>query len=101
MLLCPTLCDLMDCSRPGSSGHGIFQARTLEWVAISSPGHLPDPGIKRLSLVFPALAGRFLLMHHLEKTRYRWFIWEVISGSIRKKMEKVDKREKNQEKPLC
>ena len=32
---CPTLCDPMDCSMPGSSVHGIFQARILEWVAIS------------------------------------------------------------------
>ena len=32
---CPTLSDLMDCSLPGSSVHGIFQARVLEWVAIS------------------------------------------------------------------
>ena len=29
---CPTLCDPMDCSLPGSSIHGIFQARILEWV---------------------------------------------------------------------
>ena len=33
--LCPTLCNPMDCSPPGSSVHGIFQARVLEWVAIS------------------------------------------------------------------
>ena len=33
---CPTLCDPIDGSPPGSSVHGIFQARTLEWVAISS-----------------------------------------------------------------
>ena len=33
--LCLTLCDPMDCSPTGSSVHGIFQARTLEWVAIS------------------------------------------------------------------
>ena len=33
--LCPTLCYPMDCSLPGSSVHGIFQARVLEWVAIS------------------------------------------------------------------
>ena len=33
--LYPTLCDHMDCSLPGSSIHGIFQARVLEWVAIS------------------------------------------------------------------
>ena len=32
--LCLTLCDLMDCSLPGSSVHGILQARILEWVAI-------------------------------------------------------------------
>ena len=32
---CPTLCDPMDCSPPGSSVHGIFQVRILEWVAIS------------------------------------------------------------------
>ena len=32
---CPTLCDPMDYSLPGSSLHGIFQARVLEWVAIS------------------------------------------------------------------
>ena len=35
MKLCLTLCDPMGCSLPGSSVHGIFQARVLEWVAIS------------------------------------------------------------------
>ena len=35
--LCPTLCDLMDCNLPGSSLHGILQARVLEWVAINLP----------------------------------------------------------------
>ena len=33
--LCPTLCDPTDCSLPGSSIHGIFQAGVLEWAAIS------------------------------------------------------------------
>ena len=33
---CPTLTDPMDCSPPGSSVHGIFQARVLEWGAIAS-----------------------------------------------------------------
>ena len=32
---CPTLSDPMDCSLPGSSVHGVFQARVLEWVAIA------------------------------------------------------------------
>ena len=33
--LCPTLCDPIDCSLPGSSARGILQARVLEWVAVS------------------------------------------------------------------
>ena len=35
---CPTLSDPMDCSIPGSSIHGIFQARVLEWIAIAFSG---------------------------------------------------------------
>ena len=41
---CPTLCDPMDCNLPGSSIHGIFQARALEWLPLPSPGYLPNPG---------------------------------------------------------
>ena len=41
---CPTLSDLMDCSPPGSSVHGIFQARVMEWVSIAfSNSFLEDP----------------------------------------------------------
>ena len=47
----------MDCSPPGSSVHGILQARKLEWVPFPLPGHLPTPGIEPGS---PALAGGFL-----------------------------------------
>ena len=43
---CPTLCNPMDCSLPGFSIHGIFQARILDWVPFPSPGDLPDPGIE-------------------------------------------------------
>ena len=38
--LCPTRSDPMDCSPPGSSVHGIFQARVLEWGAIAFSGHM-------------------------------------------------------------
>ena len=55
----PTLCDPMDCRPPGSSVHEIPQARILEWVAITSPGDLPDPGIKLVSLASLALASEF------------------------------------------
>ena len=49
----------MDCSSPGSSVHGISQARILEWVAISFSRELSDPGIQCIS---PALAGGFFLL---------------------------------------
>ena len=51
---CPTLCDPMDCSPPGSSGHGILQARIQEWVAIpfSNPGMEPkSPTLQADSLL--------------------------------------------------
>ena len=65
--LCPTLCDPMNCSLPGSSVHGILQVRILDWekkkkkeywIGLPSPPprDLPDPGIEPLS---PALAGGF------------------------------------------
>ena len=54
------LCDPMDCSSPGSSVHGILQARILEWFAISTSGDFLDPGIKPASPAPPALAGGFL-----------------------------------------
>ena len=40
--LCPTLRDPMDCSPPGSSIHGIFQARVLEWDAIAFSAYYVD-----------------------------------------------------------
>ena len=53
---CPTLRDPMNCSPPGSSVRGIFQARIQERVACPSPGDFPNPGIEPAS---PALACRF------------------------------------------
>ena len=53
---CPTLFNPTDCSLPASSVHGIFQGRILQWVAISSPGDLPYPGIEP---TFPVPAGGF------------------------------------------
>ena len=46
--------DLLDCSPPGSTIHGIFQARILSRLPSPSPGDLPDPGIKPMP---PKLAG--------------------------------------------
>ena len=52
---CPALCNPMDCSLPGSSVHGIFQTRILEWVAISSRGS----SLPRGQTVSPALTSGF------------------------------------------
>ena len=75
---CPTLSNLMDYSLPGSSVHGIFQARVLEWGAIafskclSSPAHFPESQTQTLN---PQL---HLLIHvssnHL--IAKSWLIWK-------------------------
>ena len=49
----------MECSLPGSSVHGISQARILEWVVISFSRESSHPGIEPISLMFPVLEGRF------------------------------------------
>ena len=58
-LSCDQLCDSLDCSPPASSIHGILQVRILEWVAMPFSRDLPNPGIKPVTFMSPALAGRF------------------------------------------
>ena len=53
--LCPTLCNPLDWSPPGSSIHGIFQARIQNGLPFPPPGDLPDPGIKPTSPLSAAL----------------------------------------------
>ena len=60
--LCPTLCDLMDCSPPGSSVHGILQVRVPVWLLCPPPGHLPDPEMETVSLMPPALTDRLFIL---------------------------------------
>ena len=49
----------MDYSLPGSSVHGIFQARRLDGLPFPSPGDLLDPGIQPTSPLSPVLGSRF------------------------------------------
>ena len=64
---CPTLCDPLDCSPPGSSVHGILQARILEWVVTSSSRGSSQPRDQtHVSCV--ACIGRWMLYH--------WATWE-------------------------
>ena len=65
--LCPTLCDPLDYSLPGSSVHGILQARILEWVAVpSSRGSSQFRDRTRIFCGF-YIAGRFLTVEPLGK----------------------------------
>ena len=103
---CPTVCDPMDCSPPGSPVRGILQARILEWVAISfsecytgftlrsyshpmeilkySPRFLQIPGslhsLRRTLLLFPVLSELFHSLMpriHLLLSSLQWSIHEI------------------------
>ena len=67
-----TLFDPMDCSLPVSSIHGIFPARILEWVAISSSSGSSQPRIKPPSSESPARASGFFFFFF-----YHWASWEA------------------------
>ena len=54
----------MDCSPPGSSVHGIAQARILEWVGLLFQGILPDPGMEPVATKAPALQADSLSLNH-------------------------------------
>ena len=60
--LCPTLCDPMDCNLPGSSVHGILQAKILEWIAISSPRGSSLPR-DRICISYISCVCRWILYH--------------------------------------
>ena len=64
---------------PGSSVHGISQARILEWLAISSCGDLPSPGIKPASL---ALANRFFTTAPCGRPCVYWFPVKTVGFSL-------------------
>ena len=73
--LCPALCDLVDCSSPGSSVHEILQARILEWVAMRTSRASSRP---RDWTHISCIAGRFF-NHHWAN----WEVWKCKIGSIR------------------
>ena len=68
--LCPTLCDPMECSLPGFSVHGIFQARILEWAATSSSRGSSWPRDRAL-VSCVSFIGRRVLYHHAHTYKFR------------------------------
>ena len=67
---CLTLCNPMNCSLPGSSVHGIFRARILEWVAISFSRGSSQP--RDRTLVFHIVGRRFTIWATKEAPRVKW-----------------------------
>ena len=59
---CLTLCDPMDCTLPGSSVHGILQARILEWVLMPSSNGSSQPG-NQTRVSYVSCTGRRVLYH--------------------------------------
>ena len=66
-VLSPTLCNLMDCSLPGSSVHELSQQEYWSGLPLPTAGNLPNPGIEPVS---PELAGGFFTTEALEKPVY-------------------------------
>ena len=60
--LCPTLCNPLECSPPGSSVQGILQVRTLEWVAMPSSREPPSPR-DRTHISWVSRTGRWVFRH--------------------------------------
>ena len=77
---CLTPFDPMDCSLPGSSVHGNLQTRVLEWIAISYPGDLPNPGIESVCLMSLALAGGSFTMNTPWEVNYMLTLKIVAEG---------------------
>ena len=69
---CPTLCHPMDCSPPGSSLHGILQARILEWVAIPFSSRSSQP--RDPTQVSHTASGFFTISKKLPKVPSWWVI---------------------------
>ena len=69
---CLTLCDPMDCCPPGSSDHGLFQARIFEWFAISYSRGSSQPRNQTHISYISCIVGRVV---------YHWAIWEAHTES--------------------
>ena len=81
---CPAFSDPMGCSPPGSSVHGILQARILEWLPWLPPGDPPDPGFKPMFPAAPDLqVGSLPLCHWGSQVRIM-----LIKVWLNKKLEK-------------
>ena len=90
---CPTLCDPLDCNLPGSSVHGMLQARILEWVALSSSSgsfltQILNPGLHIAGRFFTIWATDQVVNCHLRDFAASWPSWPVLPGLLHKSAKK-------------
>ena len=79
---CPTLCDPMDCSLPGSSVRGILQARILEWVAVP---FCRGSSLPRDQTQVSCIAGRFFtILSYPGSSKFglRWNSWLALRSHV-------------------
>ena len=95
--LCLTLCDPMDCSLPGSSVHGILQARLLEWVAIPFSRASSWP---RDQIWISGIIGRFFTVWAARKAKE---IYQIRSDQISRSVvsDSLQPHELQQARPPC
>ena len=86
---CPTLCDPMDYSLPGSSVHGIFQARVLKWVAISFSRGSSGP---RDQTWVSCIVGRVFTVSAIEKSLAPTLLHPSFKGRTNRKPMALVKR---------
>ena len=83
--LCPTPSDPMDCSLPGSSIHGIFQARVLEWGAIAFSEHALTPIINLFYIIWSDIVMQPWLIHkNLDFLKQACGKWATCRYSLKK-----------------
>ena len=78
---CIWLCNPIDCSPPGSTVHGILQAKYWSRLPCPSPGGLPNPGIEPVSLMSLALAGGLFTTSTTWEAQRMILIVELASGT--------------------
>ena len=78
---CPTLCDPLDCSLPGSSIHGISQGRILGWFAVSFSRRSSQPRDQ----AHTSCLGRWVLYHWAAREAHSVFITFLVNGTLGRK----------------
>ena len=89
---CLTLCNPVDCSPPGSSVHGISQARILEWVAISSSRGFSRPRTQTHVFCLSCTAGRFFTIKPSGKPQLHFKYWNFQCLYVQQKVNETGPR---------